>query len=88
MIEADQATEPPPSANEKDAAAAQAPANPANTIPLEGQYWNPSYIFECSVKYHKLKQRMSMTSSRSQGSWLHMSSQWQTKPKGFNIRMM
>lgn len=43
MIEADQATEPPPSANEKDAA--QAPANPANTVPLEGQCWNPSYIF-------------------------------------------
>lgn len=35
MIEADQATEPPPSADEKDAAAALAPAN---TVPLEGQY--------------------------------------------------
>lgn len=36
MIEADQATEPPPSANEKEAAGP--PANPADTVPLEGQY--------------------------------------------------
>ncbi|CAI5666389.1 endoplasmic reticulum mannosyl-oligosaccharide 1,2-alpha-mannosidase [Oreochromis niloticus] len=35
MIEADQATEPPPSANEKEAAAPPAPANPADTVPLE-----------------------------------------------------
>lgn len=41
MIEADQATEPPPSANEKEAAAPPAPANPANPanpVPLEGLY--------------------------------------------------
>ncbi|XP_070845879.1 endoplasmic reticulum mannosyl-oligosaccharide 1,2-alpha-mannosidase [Chaetodon trifascialis] len=35
MIEADQASEPPPSADEKEAVAAPAPANPANTVPLE-----------------------------------------------------
>ncbi|XP_022046700.2 endoplasmic reticulum mannosyl-oligosaccharide 1,2-alpha-mannosidase isoform X1 [Acanthochromis polyacanthus] len=35
MIEADQATEPPPSANEKEAAAPPAPVNPADTVPLE-----------------------------------------------------
>uniref|UniRef100_A0A3Q2WME8 alpha-1,2-Mannosidase n=1 Tax=Haplochromis burtoni TaxID=8153 RepID=A0A3Q2WME8_HAPBU len=35
MIEADQATEPPPSANEKEAAVPPAPANPAGTVPLE-----------------------------------------------------
>ncbi|XP_035523851.1 endoplasmic reticulum mannosyl-oligosaccharide 1,2-alpha-mannosidase [Morone saxatilis] len=35
MIEADQATEPPPSADEKEAAAPPVPANPANTVPLE-----------------------------------------------------
>uniref|UniRef100_A0A3P8TLN9 alpha-1,2-Mannosidase n=1 Tax=Amphiprion percula TaxID=161767 RepID=A0A3P8TLN9_AMPPE len=35
MIEADQATEPPPSANEKEAAAPSAPVNPADTVPLE-----------------------------------------------------
>lgn len=39
MIEADQATEPPPSAIEKDGAVPPAPANPADTVPLEGQYW-------------------------------------------------
>lgn len=38
MIEADQATEPPPSANEKEAAVPPAPANPAGTVPLEGQH--------------------------------------------------
>ncbi|CAK6965113.1 endoplasmic reticulum mannosyl-oligosaccharide 1%2C2-alpha-mannosidase isoform X1 [Scomber scombrus] len=32
MIEADQATEPPPSTNEKEAAAPPAPANPADTV--------------------------------------------------------
>lgn len=37
MIEADQATEAPPSADDKEAAP-PAPANPANTVPLEGQY--------------------------------------------------
>lgn len=37
MIEADQATEPPPSANEKEAEAEALPANPANTVPQEGQ---------------------------------------------------
>lgn len=37
MIEADQATEPPPSANEKEAAAP--PANPGDSVPLEGQYY-------------------------------------------------
>ncbi len=41
MIEADQATEPPPSADEKEAAAPPAnpanPANPAYPVPLEGQ---------------------------------------------------
>ncbi|XP_026195471.1 endoplasmic reticulum mannosyl-oligosaccharide 1,2-alpha-mannosidase [Anabas testudineus] len=35
MIEADQATEPPPSANEKEAAVPPAPANAADTVPLE-----------------------------------------------------
>ncbi|XP_051267985.1 endoplasmic reticulum mannosyl-oligosaccharide 1,2-alpha-mannosidase isoform X2 [Dicentrarchus labrax] len=35
MIEADQATEPPPSADEKEAAVPRVPANPANTVPLE-----------------------------------------------------
>ncbi|XP_060916975.1 endoplasmic reticulum mannosyl-oligosaccharide 1,2-alpha-mannosidase isoform X2 [Labrus mixtus] len=35
MIEADQATEPPPSANEKEAAAPPAPVNPADSVPLE-----------------------------------------------------
>nr|XP_020470805.1 endoplasmic reticulum mannosyl-oligosaccharide 1,2-alpha-mannosidase-like [Monopterus albus]XP_020470806.1 endoplasmic reticulum mannosyl-oligosaccharide 1,2-alpha-mannosidase-like [Monopterus albus]XP_020470807.1 endoplasmic reticulum mannosyl-oligosaccharide 1,2-alpha-mannosidase-like [Monopterus albus] len=35
MIEADQATEPPPSADEKEAAAPAGPANPADTVPLE-----------------------------------------------------
>ncbi|XP_047426438.1 endoplasmic reticulum mannosyl-oligosaccharide 1,2-alpha-mannosidase isoform X2 [Mugil cephalus] len=35
MIEADQATEPPPSANEKEGAAPPAPVNPADTVPLE-----------------------------------------------------
>lgn len=39
MIEADQATEPPPSANEKEAAVPPAPANPADAVLLEGQYW-------------------------------------------------
>ncbi|KAM7393225.1 hypothetical protein PAMA_008055 [Pampus argenteus] len=34
MIEADQATEPPPSANEQEAAASPAPANAADTVPL------------------------------------------------------
>lgn len=46
MIEADQATEPPPSANEKEAAAP--PANPADTVPLEGQLlncWEPHKSF-------------------------------------------
>lgn len=38
MIEAVQATEPPPSANEKEAPAPPAPANPAATAPLEGQH--------------------------------------------------
>lgn len=38
MIEADQATEPPPSAVEKEAAAPPAPANPADNVPPEGQY--------------------------------------------------
>ncbi|KAM6975299.1 endoplasmic reticulum mannosyl-oligosaccharide 1,2-alpha-mannosidase isoform 1-T1 [Tautogolabrus adspersus] len=35
MIEADQATEPPPSANDKEAAAPPAPVNPADAVPLE-----------------------------------------------------
>ncbi|XP_037340724.2 endoplasmic reticulum mannosyl-oligosaccharide 1,2-alpha-mannosidase isoform X1 [Pungitius pungitius] len=35
MIEADQATEPPPSANVGDAAAPPGPANPADTVPPE-----------------------------------------------------
>ncbi|XP_041816193.1 endoplasmic reticulum mannosyl-oligosaccharide 1,2-alpha-mannosidase isoform X1 [Chelmon rostratus] len=35
MIEADQATEPPPSADGKEAVAPPPPANPANTVPLE-----------------------------------------------------
>ncbi|XP_069017550.1 endoplasmic reticulum mannosyl-oligosaccharide 1,2-alpha-mannosidase [Embiotoca jacksoni] len=35
IIEADQATEPPPSANEKEAAAPPAPANPADAVPTE-----------------------------------------------------
>ncbi|TKS84189.1 Endoplasmic reticulum mannosyl-oligosaccharide 1,2-alpha-mannosidase [Collichthys lucidus] len=35
MIEADQATEPPPSANEKEAEAEAPPANPDNTVPQE-----------------------------------------------------
>ncbi|XP_030598628.1 endoplasmic reticulum mannosyl-oligosaccharide 1,2-alpha-mannosidase [Archocentrus centrarchus] len=35
MIEADQATEPPPSANEKEAAAPPATGNPADIVPLE-----------------------------------------------------
>ncbi|XP_076614682.1 endoplasmic reticulum mannosyl-oligosaccharide 1,2-alpha-mannosidase [Chaetodon auriga] len=35
MIEADQASEAPPSADEKDAVAPPAPVNPANTVPLE-----------------------------------------------------
>uniref|UniRef100_UPI0037E9AB3E endoplasmic reticulum mannosyl-oligosaccharide 1,2-alpha-mannosidase n=1 Tax=Semicossyphus pulcher TaxID=241346 RepID=UPI0037E9AB3E len=35
MIEADQATEPPPSANEKEPAAPPAPANPADSVTLE-----------------------------------------------------
>ncbi|XP_008297215.1 endoplasmic reticulum mannosyl-oligosaccharide 1,2-alpha-mannosidase [Stegastes partitus] len=35
MIEADQATEPPPSANEKEAAVPPAAVNPADTVPLE-----------------------------------------------------
>lgn len=33
MIEADQATEPPPSANGKEAAAPSVPANPADAVP-------------------------------------------------------
>lgn len=37
MIEADQATEPPPSANGKEAAEPPAPANPADKVPAEGQ---------------------------------------------------
>lgn len=37
MIEADQATAPPPSADDKEAAP-PAPADPVNTVPLEGQY--------------------------------------------------
>lgn len=39
MIEADQATEPSPSANEKEGAAPLVAANPAGTVPLAGQYW-------------------------------------------------
>ncbi|XP_038124163.1 endoplasmic reticulum mannosyl-oligosaccharide 1,2-alpha-mannosidase [Cyprinodon tularosa] len=35
MIEAEQATEPPPSANEKEAVEPQAPANPAATVPQQ-----------------------------------------------------
>ncbi|XP_034402867.1 endoplasmic reticulum mannosyl-oligosaccharide 1,2-alpha-mannosidase isoform X1 [Cyclopterus lumpus] len=35
IIEADQATEPPPSTNEKEAAAPPAPADPADTVPPE-----------------------------------------------------
>ncbi|XP_031711634.1 endoplasmic reticulum mannosyl-oligosaccharide 1,2-alpha-mannosidase [Anarrhichthys ocellatus] len=35
MIEADQATEPPPSANGREAAAPPAPADPADTVPSE-----------------------------------------------------
>lgn len=37
MIEADQATEPPPSDADKDAAP-PAPANPGKTVPPEGQH--------------------------------------------------
>lgn len=37
IIEADQATEPPPSDDDKDAAP-PAPANPGKTVPPEGQY--------------------------------------------------
>lgn len=37
MIEADQATQSPPSADDKEAAA-QAPAKPTHAVPLEGQY--------------------------------------------------
>lgn len=37
MIEADQATEPPPSDDDKDAAP-PAPANPGNTVPPAGPY--------------------------------------------------
>ncbi|XP_047426437.1 endoplasmic reticulum mannosyl-oligosaccharide 1,2-alpha-mannosidase isoform X1 [Mugil cephalus] len=44
MIEADQATEPPPSANEKEGAAPPAPVNPADTVPLEGQHRTPSNV--------------------------------------------
>lgn len=44
MIEADQATEPPPSANEKEAAVPPAPANPAVAVPLEGQYWMFGFV--------------------------------------------
>lgn len=39
MIEADQATEPPPSAIVGDAAPPPGPANPADTVPPEGLYW-------------------------------------------------
>lgn len=38
MIEADQATEPPPSADDKEAVP-PAPAHPVNTVPPEGQSW-------------------------------------------------
>lgn len=54
MIEADQATEPPPSADGKEAVAPPPPANPANTVPLEGQYSLLfSYPVSPSFKYRE-----------------------------------
>lgn len=39
MIEAEQATEPLPSAKGKEAAVPPASVNPADRVPLEGWYW-------------------------------------------------
>lgn len=50
MIEADQATEPPPSAEDKEVAP-PAPANPVNTVPLEGQYGTLSIIWNSSKSF-------------------------------------